>query len=300
MPLIYCVEDDESIRELVSYAMRGQGYKVEGFGDSGEFYEAVKKDVPDLILLDIMLPGEDGLSILKKIRSAGPLQNVPVIMMTAKTTEFDIVQGLDLGADDYVTKPFGIMELLSRIRSVLRRTKKALEAGRKLLTYSKISVDQEQHIVTVDGKEVQLTLKEFDLLCYLILNKGIVLSRDQIMQAGLIKLKNGNSVDASVTDITENPKNLQFVELDAAQIPRSLDDTDLACVNTNYAIPAGLNPQKDSILVESKDSPYANVMAVRQGDENNETYKKVLAIYQSEPIKKFIEEHFQGTILPAF
>ena len=163
--------------------MRGQGYKVEGFGDSGEFYEAVKKDVPDLILLDIMLPGEDGLSILKKIRSAGPLQNVPVIMMTAKTTEFDIVQGLDLGADDYVTKPFGIMELLSRIRSVLRRTKKALEAGRKLLTYSKISVDQEQHIVTVDGKEVQLTLKEFDLLCYLILNKGIVLSRDQIMQA---------------------------------------------------------------------------------------------------------------------
>lgn len=183
MPLIYCVEDDESIRELVSYAMRGQGYKVEGFGDSGEFYEAVQKDVPDLILLDIMLPGEDGLSILKKIRSAGPLQNVPVIMMTAKTTEFDIVQGLDLGADDYVTKPFGIMELLSRIRSVLRRTKKAPEAGRKLLTYSKISVDQEQHIVTVDGKEVQLTLKEFDLLCYLILNKGIVLSRDQIMQA---------------------------------------------------------------------------------------------------------------------
>ena len=121
-----------------------------------------------------------------------------------------------------------------------------------------------------------------------------------IQQAGLIKLKNGNAVDASVTDITENPKNLQFVELDAAQIPRSLDDTDLACVNTNYAIPAGLNPQKDSILVESKDSPYANVMAVRQGDENNETYKKVLEIYQSEPIKKFIEEHFQGTILPAF
>ena len=121
-----------------------------------------------------------------------------------------------------------------------------------------------------------------------------------LQQAGLITLKNGNSVDASVTDITANPKNLQFVELDAAQIPRSLDDTDLACVNTNYAIPAGLNPQKDSLLVESKDSPYANVLVVRQGDENNETYKKVLAIYQSEPIKKFIEDHFQGTILPAF
>lgn len=121
-----------------------------------------------------------------------------------------------------------------------------------------------------------------------------------LQQAGLIKLKNGDSVDASVPDITENPKNLEFVELDAAQIPRSLDDTDLACVNTNYAIPAGLNPQTDSLLVESKDSPYANVMVVREGDENNETYKKVLAIYQSEPIKKFIQEHFKGTVLPAF
>ena len=121
-----------------------------------------------------------------------------------------------------------------------------------------------------------------------------------LQQAGLIKLKNGNSVDASVPDVTENPKNLQFVELDAAQIPRSLDDTDLACVNTNYAIPAGLNPQKDSILVESKDSPYANVMVVREEDKDNAAYQKVLAIYQSEPIKKFIADHFQGTILPAF
>lgn len=121
-----------------------------------------------------------------------------------------------------------------------------------------------------------------------------------LQQAGLITLKNGNSVDASVPDIVNNPKHLEFIELDAAQIPRSLDDTDLACVNTNYAIPAGLNPQNDSLLVESKDSPYANVMVVREGDENNETYKKVLAIYQSEPIKQFINEHFQGTILPAF
>lgn len=121
-----------------------------------------------------------------------------------------------------------------------------------------------------------------------------------LQKEGLIKLKNGDSVDASVADITENPKNLQFIELDAAQIPRSIDDTDIACVNTNYAIPAGLNPQKDSLFVESKDSPYANVIAVREGDENNETYKKVVEIYQSEPIRKFIEDHFQGTILPAF
>ena len=160
MPLIYCVEDDESIRELVSYALRGQGYKVGGFGEASEFYEALQKNIPDLVLLDIMLPGEDGL-----------------------TSEFDIVKGLDLGADDYVTKPFGIMELLSRIRSVLRRTRKPQEAGKKLLSFDGIVVDQEQHSVTSGGREVQLTLKEFDLLCYLLLNKGIVLSRDQIMQA---------------------------------------------------------------------------------------------------------------------
>mgnify|MGYP002519038673 CR=1 FL=1 len=183
MALVYCVEDDESIRELVIYALRGQGYKVEGFGESASFYKALKANIPDMILLDIMIPGEDGLTILRKIRNTGNLQHIPVIMMTAKTSEFDIVKGLDCGADDYVTKPFGIMELLSRIRSVLRRTKKAPEKGKKLLTYGQIVVDQEQHTVTSSGKEVQLTLKEFDLLCYLILNKGIVLSRDQIMQA---------------------------------------------------------------------------------------------------------------------
>lgn len=126
MPLIYCVEDDESIRELVSYALRGQGYKVEGFGDANALYDALQKNIPDMLLLDIMLPGEDGLTILKKMRApgSGAMQTVPIIMMTAKTSEFDIVKGLDCGADDYVTKPFGIMELLSRIRSVLRRTKK--------------------------------------------------------------------------------------------------------------------------------------------------------------------------------
>lgn len=126
MPLIYCVEDDESIRELVSYALRGQGYRVEGFGDANALYDALQKNIPDMLLLDIMLPGEDGLTILKKMRApgSGAMQTVPIIMMTAKTSEFDIVKGLDCGADDYVTKPFGIMELLSRIRSVLRRAKK--------------------------------------------------------------------------------------------------------------------------------------------------------------------------------
>lgn len=178
--LIYCVEDDESIRDLVGYALRGQGYGMEGFGCADDFYKGMKKAVPDLVLLDVMLPGEDGLSILKKIREREA--NIPIIMMTAKSSEFDVVRGLDLGADDYVTKPFGIMELLSRIRSVMRRSKKTVEKKVENLSYGDIYVDQEQHVVTVKGEEVQLTLKEFDLLCYLILNKGIVLSRDQIMQ----------------------------------------------------------------------------------------------------------------------
>ena len=121
-----------------------------------------------------------------------------------------------------------------------------------------------------------------------------------LQQAKLITLKDGKTVDATVADIVSNPKNLKITELDAAQIARSLDDMDLACVNTNYAIPAGLNPQKDALVVEDKSSPYANVIAVRADDVNNETYKKLVEIYQSEPISKFIEEHFQGSILPAF
>lgn len=182
MPLIYCVEDDDSIRELVGYALRGQGYTTEGFQKSAPFYEAINKTIPDLILLDIMLPGEDGLSVLRKIRSTPLWQDIPVIMMTAKTTEYDIVKGLDQGADDYVTKPFGIMELLSRIRSVLRRSQ-AKKPEKKELTFGNVVVDESQHRVLVNGEEISLTLKEFDLLCYLILNKGIVLSRDQMMQA---------------------------------------------------------------------------------------------------------------------
>lgn len=182
MPLIYCVEDDDSIRELVGYALRGQGYTTEGFQKSAPFYEALNKTIPDLILLDIMLPGEDGLSVLRKIRSTPLWQDIPVIMMTAKTTEYDIVKGLDQGADDYVTKPFGIMELLSRIRSVLRRSQ-AKKPEKKELTFGNVVVDESQHRVLVNGEEISLTLKEFDLLCYLILNKGIVLSRDQMMQA---------------------------------------------------------------------------------------------------------------------
>ena len=183
MSLIYCVEDDENIRELVGYALRGQGYNVMGFGDAAELAPSLSQNVPDLMLLDIMLPGKDGLTILKEIRAKKEYADIPVIIMTAKSGEYDIVKGLDLGADDYVTKPFGIMELLSRIRSVLRRSSRKEEKEAPVLSIGDISVDCRRHIVMNDGKELTLTLKEFDLLCYLILNKGIVLSREQIMQS---------------------------------------------------------------------------------------------------------------------
>ena len=159
--LIYCVEDDESIRDLVGYALRGQGYGMEGFGCADDFYKGMKKAVPDLVLLDVMLPGEDGLSILKKIREREA--NIPIIMMTAKSSEFDVVRGLDLGADDYVTKPFGIMELLSRIRSILRRSGKSTDQKGELLSFGTIRADRNRHVVTVDEKEVAVTLKEFQL-----------------------------------------------------------------------------------------------------------------------------------------
>lgn len=176
---IWCVEDDENIRDLIEYALRGQSYEVKTFSYASPFYEALNDACPDLLLLDIMLPGEDGLSLLRRIRSDEKTKRLPVIMMTAKTEEVDIVSGLDAGADDYVTKPFGIMELLSRIRSLLRRTYPEKESK---LTFLDITVNRDSYIVTVRDKEIGLTRKEYELLCYFIINQGIVLSRDRIME----------------------------------------------------------------------------------------------------------------------
>lgn len=176
---IWCVEDDENIRDLIEYALRGQSYEVKTFSHAAPFYEALNDACPDLLLLDIMLPGEDGLSLLRCIRSDEKTKRLPVIMMTAKTEEVDIVSGLDAGADDYVTKPFGIMELLSRIRSLLRRTYPEKESK---LTFLDITVNRDSYIVTVRDKEIGLTQKEYELLCYFIINQGIVLSRDRIME----------------------------------------------------------------------------------------------------------------------
>lgn len=176
---IWCVEDDENIRDLIEYALRGQSYEVKTFSYASPFYKALNDACPDLLLLDIMLPGEDGLSLLRRIRSDEKTKRLPVIMMTAKTEEVDIVSGLDAGADDYVTKPFGIMELLSRIRSLLRRTYPEKESK---LTFLDITVNRDSYIVTVRDKEIGLTRKEYELLCYFIINQGIVLSRDRIME----------------------------------------------------------------------------------------------------------------------
>lgn len=183
MSLIYCVEDDENIRELVRYALCGQKFQAEAFPDGPSFWKAMEEKKPDLVLLDIMLPGESGLDILKKLRSQPTTSGLPVIMLTARTSEYDVVTGLDAGADDYISKPFGIMELLSRVKAVLRRGGMQKPQNQDLLVCGDITMDLKKHQVTTNGKPCVLTVKEFDLLHYLMANVGIVLSRDQIMEA---------------------------------------------------------------------------------------------------------------------
>lgn len=178
--LIYIVEDDTAIKELESYALINSEFSVEGFERGKELFDALTKKIPALILLDIMLPDEDGIHILKKIRSTTAYRDIPVIMVTAKTTEIDAVKGLDMGADDYITKPFGVMELVSRVKAVLRRTQKA--EHQQILIYKNIVIDEAQHKVFVDDEEIELTYKEYEVLKLLIINKGIVLTRDRIME----------------------------------------------------------------------------------------------------------------------
>ena len=178
--MIYCVEDDGNIRELVVYTLNTTGMEACGFEDGKSFMEALAFETPELILLDIMLPGEDGLSLLKKLKSSQKTKEIPVIMVTAKGAEYDKVIGLDGGADDYVTKPFGMMELVSRIKAVLRRTKK--EKGDGQYSIGNLSIDLKKHVVIVDGKQVTLTLKEFELLGRLVQNANIVLTRDRLLE----------------------------------------------------------------------------------------------------------------------
>lgn len=178
--MIYLVEDDDSIRELVLYTLHTTGFEAEGFQNAAGFWQALEKELPQLVLLDIMLPDEDGLHVLKRLRAGAETADLPVMMLTAKSSEYDRVVGLDSGADDYLPKPFGMMELVSRVRALLRRaTKPAAED--KLFTAGSLAVNVKRRTVTVDGEPVILTYKEFELLCYLLENRGVVLSRDQIL-----------------------------------------------------------------------------------------------------------------------
>lgn len=178
--MIYCVEDDDNIRELVIYTLENTGLKAQGFGECGSFMEALAFQAPELILLDIMLPGEDGLTLLKKLKGSARTKDIPVIMVTAKGAEYDKVVGLDSGADDYVTKPFGMMELVSRIKAVLRRSGKA--ESKTKMSQGGVCVNVKKHEVTVDENPVSLTLKEFELLERLMRNKNIVLTRDRLLE----------------------------------------------------------------------------------------------------------------------
>lgn len=181
MSLIYVVEDDTNISEIESFALKNVGYDVESFGTAGAFYHALKEKLPDLILLDIMLPDEDGLSIIKRIRKEVHTRNIPVIMVTAKSSEIDKVKGLDAGADDYMTKPFGVMELISRVKALLRRSKPE-NGSDKVLTLGGVILDRDRHAVYVDGMSVELTYKEFELLQLLMTNAGVVSTRERILE----------------------------------------------------------------------------------------------------------------------
>ena len=183
--MIYCVEDDDSIRELMLYTLKASGFQGRGFPEAAEFWQAIelagtgREPVPRLIMLDIMLPGEDGISILQKLRANAVTARVPVIMATAKGTEYDKVKGLDLGADDYLAKPFGMMEMISRIKAVLRRSEPK-EAAHTLL-FGGVVIDLLQHTVTIDGKLVEMPLKEFELLKLFMENPGMAFSRDKLL-----------------------------------------------------------------------------------------------------------------------
>ena len=179
----YIVEDDRNIQEIELFALKNSGYQAVGFETAKDFYKALSEKLPELILLDIMLPGEDGITILRRLRAAPDTAKIPVILLTAKNTEYDKVVGLDTGADDYIPKPFGMMELIARIRAVLRRTEDMQDKDEpRPLVAGGICVDERAHTVFVNEQEVQLTLKEYQLLCLLMKNRGAVLTRDVLLE----------------------------------------------------------------------------------------------------------------------
>ena len=179
MPLIYIVEDDENIREIETIALKNSNYMVSAFEKAKDFYKKLDDIIPDLVLLDVMLPDESGYDIVKKLRKNSATKRLPIIMVTAKTAEMDMIKGLDDGADDYIRKPFSIMELITRVKALLRRTE---SEEIKFLQLGNITLDHERHIVQVDGNVVELTFKEYELLRLLMTNPSVVLSREVIMR----------------------------------------------------------------------------------------------------------------------
>lgn len=177
--MIYCVEDEGNIRDLIVYALKNSDFDVEGFSSGEELFRAMGEKIPSLVLLDIMLPGEDGLTILKRIRDNPSTEDIPVIMLTAKSSELDKIVGLDIGADDYIVKPFSVLELVARVKAVLRRARPKEDEGH--IAIDGVVIDKKKRTVLVEGEPVSLTYKEFELLYYLFRNKNIVLNREMIM-----------------------------------------------------------------------------------------------------------------------
>ena len=179
--MIWCVEDDPSIRDIEVYALSSTGFEARGFEDGDSFWEALQSEKPELVVLDVMLPGKDGVTLLKMMKASEPLQDIPVIMATAKGTEYDKIQSLDLGADDYLVKPFGIMEMVSRVKAVLRRSRRSAPAS--LLTLDGLVLNPDEHTVTVDGERVNLTYKEYALLHLFLSQPGIAFTREQLLSS---------------------------------------------------------------------------------------------------------------------
>ena len=201
--MIWCVDDDNTIRDIEVYTLTQTGFEAKGFADGISMLEALKTEKPELIVLDIMLPGKDGVEVLKKIRSNPETRKIPVIMATAKGTEMDKIQGLDTGADDYLVKPFGVMEMVSRIKAVLRRCES--DEKEEVLTVGEIALSDKEHLVTVNGKKVALTFKEFEILKLFMQSPGIVFSRDKLLSEvwGVDYLGESRTVDMHIKTLRQ-------------------------------------------------------------------------------------------------
>lgn len=199
--MIYCVEDDASIRDIEVYALLAMGFQAKGFADAAAFRQGLAQERPELVILDIMLPGEDGISLLKELKARPATASIPVIMATAKGTEYDKVKGLDLGADDYLVKPFGMMEMTSRVKAVLRRTQ-GEPSG--ILRLGNLELNDREHVVTASGRTVELTLKEYELLKLLLSTPGVVYTREQLLsQVWGISHAETRTVDAHVKTLRQ-------------------------------------------------------------------------------------------------